>query len=62
LDTPSYLRDACFNSFIVFTSKLAVIHAHYTTAPNIRAVPFEVLTPGGQAGNFWIHPRNYTIK
>jgi len=20
-------------------------------------VPFAVLTPGGQSGNFWIHPR-----
>jgi hypothetical protein len=28
-----------------------------TTAPNGRAVPFAVLTPGGQSGNYWIHPR-----
>jgi len=22
-----------------------------------RAVPFAVFAPGGQSGNFWIHPR-----
>jgi len=22
-----------------------------------RAVPFAILAPGGQSGNFWIHPR-----
>jgi len=22
----------------------------------VRAVPFAVLAPGGQSGNFWIHP------
>jgi hypothetical protein len=22
-----------------------------------RAVPFAVLAPGGQSGNFWLHPR-----
>jgi len=25
-----------------------------------RAVPFAVLAPGGQSGNFWIHPRMIT--
>jgi hypothetical protein len=24
-----------------------------------RAVPFAVLSPGGQSGNFWIHPRKF---
>jgi hypothetical protein len=28
-----------------------VIQLHLVTA-----VPFVVLTPGGQSGNFWIHP------
>jgi len=23
------------------------------------AVSFAVLAPGGQSGNFWIHPRSY---
>jgi len=23
----------------------------------VAAVPFTVLAPGGQSGNFWIHPR-----
>jgi len=27
------------------------------TAPSVRAIPFAVLLPGGQFGNFWIHPR-----
>jgi len=26
-------------------------------AIQLRAVPFAVLAPGGQSGNFWIHPR-----
>jgi len=23
----------------------------------VAAVPFAVLAPGGQSGNFWLHPR-----
>jgi hypothetical protein len=27
-----------------------------------RAVPFAVLAPGGQSGNFWIHPHKTSIN
>jgi len=40
--------------------------AHHTdsqnsdgTAPGVRAVPFVVLAPGGQSGNFWLHPNMF---
>jgi hypothetical protein len=37
---------------IALTHRIAIqIH------PVQRAVPFAVLAPGGQSGNFWIHPR-----
>jgi hypothetical protein len=28
----------------------------------VTALPFAVLSPDGQSGNFWIHPRNLSIK
>jgi len=28
----------------------------------VTAVPFAVLAPGGQSGNFWIHPRTVTVN
>jgi len=24
----------------------------------VAALPFAVFAPGGQSGNFWVHPRN----
>jgi hypothetical protein len=34
-----------------------LIRHRATTTPHYRTIPFAVLSPGGQSGNFWIHPR-----
>jgi len=41
----------------VMAAKLTILIHKIAIQLHIVAVSFSVLAPGGQSGNFWIHPR-----
>jgi hypothetical protein len=50
-----------FRSNTVMVAKLTRL-THEIAVQLQKVVPFAVLAPGGQSGNFWIHPRTNRVR